>query len=66
MMVAWKIKEAGSLMTVELYQAWIFSILLTEIHTDSTSKQIHTHTSMNTHTHTIIAITLSKPEQPTF
>ena len=51
MMVVWKIKEAGSLMTVELYQAWIFTILLTEVHTDSTSKQIHTHTSMNTHTH---------------
>lgn len=52
MTVAWKIKEAGSLMTVELYQAWIFTILLTEVHTDSTSKQIHTHMSMNTHTHT--------------
>ena len=61
---SWVPDDCGTVSGLDLFNPF------NEIHTDSTSKQIHTHTSMNTHTHThthtIIAITLSKPEQPTF
>ena len=43
---SWVPDDCGTVSGLDLFNPF------NEIHTDSTSKRIHTHTSMNTHTHT--------------